>query len=187
MLSSLINRIRGGPPASERAARQLYDAAVGQARELEPYLQGGVPDSVDGRFEMVVLHVYFILRRLKPTDGESGELGGEVGQALFDLMFIDMDQSLREMGVSDLSVGKRVKFMAKAFFGRVTAYDNGIAGDDALLASAIVRNVYGTVEGMEDKAPALAAYMRRQVDSIEAQELAAIRSGTVSFLAWADV
>lgn len=187
MLSSLIKRVRGGPRASEPAAQKLYDAAVDQARRPELYLEGGVPDSVDGRFEMVVLHVYFILRRLKVVDAASRESGEDVSQKLFDQMFVDMDQSLREMGVSDLSVGKRVKFMAKAFFGRVTAYDNGLASDEEEgLASAIVRNVFGTVDGMEERVPAIARYMRCQAAHVDAQDVPAIQSGTLSFLTWAD-
>lgn len=163
----------------EAAARSLYESIVAQARRAEFFIAGGVPDTLDGRFEMIVLHAHLVFRRLarEAADEEAAKLS----QELFDLMFADMDQSLREMGVGDLSVGRRVRAMAEALYGRAAAYDAGLAGDDATLAAALRRNVYGTVEPDETALKAMAAYVRRQDKSLADQPVEALRHGDVTF------
>ena len=99
------------------AAQALYAAAVTQAREAPLYEEFGTPDTVEGRFEQVALHVYLVLRRLKGD--ESG--ARKVSQKLFDVMFQNMDDSLRELGVGDLSIGKKIRKLAENFYGRVGA------------------------------------------------------------------
>ncbi|MGB1548449.1 MAG: ubiquinol-cytochrome C chaperone family protein, partial [Alphaproteobacteria bacterium] len=99
----------------KQSARTLYTQIVAQARRKEFYTAGGVPDTLDGRFEMLALHAFLVLYRLKRLDAD------ELAQALFDMMFADMDENLREIGVGDLSVDKRVKRMVSAFYGRVVA------------------------------------------------------------------
>ena len=96
------------------AADKLYRSVVSQARRPEFYLLVGVPDSLDGRFELNALHVFLVLDRLK----QDYPRGAGLGQALHDVFFADMDHSLREMGAGDLGVGKRVKKMAQGFYGR---------------------------------------------------------------------
>ena len=93
------------------SVENVYRKIVERARDPQFYKELGVPDTVDGRFEMVALHTFLVLRRLKP------EAGGEsdISQALFDVMFEDMDSSLREMGAGDMGIGKRVKAMVQAF------------------------------------------------------------------------
>src|SRR5262245_5163238 len=105
----------------EDAARRLYARIVEQARCATFYAEGGVPDTLDGRFEMVALHCFLLLRRLK--DGGQAQ---RLGQAIVDLMFDDMDAALREMGAGDLGVGRRVRRMAEGFRGRTAAYDHGL-------------------------------------------------------------
>src|SRR5258705_2814100 len=100
------------------AADRLYVALVAQAREPAFYREGQVPDSLDGRFELVTLHAFLVLRRLRAE----GSAGTRLAQLLFDRMFVDMDESLREICVGGLNVGKRAKAMAKAFSGRGPAY-----------------------------------------------------------------
>ena len=102
-----------GRKRRREAARRLYMVAVRQARDPILYTACGVADTLDGRFDLIVLHVVPLMRRLRQCD----EGGRQLSQALFDVMFDDMDQSLREMGVGDLRVGKRVKQMARAFYG----------------------------------------------------------------------
>jgi cytochrome b pre-mRNA-processing protein 3 len=145
-------------------AQQLYALLVQQARAPAFYAALGVPDSLDGRFEMVALHVFVALRRLKQAGRDA------LAQALFDAMFADMDRSLREIGVGDLSVGKRVKEMARALYGRIAAYEAGLAAsDDALLIEALVRNLYGTVAPPPaDAAAALARYLRQAAARLDA-------------------
>jgi cytochrome b pre-mRNA-processing protein 3 len=117
-------------------AASLYHAAVTRARDPWFYLVAGVPDTVEGRYELVAIHVHLLLRRLR------GDGGAALGQALFDLMFADLDQSLRELGVSDVVIGKRVKAVARGFYGRVVAYDEGFDGADTVLEAALTRNLY---------------------------------------------
>lgn len=158
------------------AADQLYAALVEQARQPVFYAKLGVPDTVDGRFEMIVLHMFVVLHRLK-SEGAVDALG----QALFDTMFADMDRSLREMGVSDLSVGRHIKTMAKALYGRVAAYESGLADPtDAALGEAIRRNVYGTVDTPPDPKP-LATYLRASVAALAAQKAGDLTAGAPRF------
>lgn len=144
-------------PARE-AARRLYGAAVAQARRPEFYAGLGVPDSLDGRFELVALHLFLVLRRLK-----SHPDAGAVGQELVDLFVADMDASLREMGAGDLGVGRRVKAMVQALYGRIAAYEAGLAGPREGLEAALRRNLFGTASEPDGAILAvLAAYVRRE-------------------------
>ncbi len=119
-------------------ASALYGAIVAQARNPVLYAELGVPDTVDGRFEMVVLHTIVFLDRLQ----REGEAGKAIGQRIFDLHCTDMDQSLRELGIGDLGVPKRMK----------------AANDEAGLAAAIARNVFRGAEATT-ATTALAAYV----------------------------
>src|ERR1041385_4793859 len=127
--------------AAPSPAEALYLGLVRQARQPAFYARCGVPDSVDGRFDMITLHMALLLLRLKAE----GPAAADLGQALFDTLFADMDRSLREMGVGDLGVGKRVKEMGKAVYGRLAAYEAGLAGAPGELEAALTRNLYGTV------------------------------------------
>jgi len=133
MLSRLFRRDRRG----EAIASSLYGAIVAQARRPALYAGLGVPDSVAGRFEMVLLHTILVTRRL----ALAGEAGRAAGQGVFDLFCRDMDHSLREMGVGDLSVPKKMRKVGEAYFGRAAAYEPGLAAGDVsrndLSASAV--------------------------------------------------
>ncbi len=160
----------------ERLGYELYGAAVAAARQPVFYRDLGVPDTLDGRFDLVGLHVFLVIRRLTALPAP----GPDVAQAVFDAMFSDMDFNLREMGVSDLVVGRRVKAMWEALHGRSTAYESAIAqGDAAALAEALLRNVWRGAEGIDPAAPArLAQLVLRQaaaLDAVPAEELMAGR------------
>ena len=103
-------------------AESLYRSAVDQARQPKFYRDLGILDTPEGRFEMVALHVWLLLHRLKTVPEAAG-----LSQALHDVMMLDMDVSLRELGISDVVIGKRVKAVAKNFYGRLQAYDAGLA------------------------------------------------------------
>ncbi len=162
-------------PALE-AGRALYGAAVDQARTPALYRDFGAPDTVEGRFEQVALHVYLIMRRLK-----GDEAAKKTSQSLLDAMFQNMDDSLRELGVGDLQVGKKVRALAENFYGRIGAYEAALkeGAADADLAEALARNIYG-VKASED-AEALAAYVREADRHLEAQPAARIANGIVMF------
>ena len=122
-------------------AKALYTAAEAQARLPIFYQEYGVPDTVDGRFELISLHAFILMRRLKAA-GEDKQ-----SQALFDAFFKHMDKSLREMGIGDLGVPKHMKRMMQGFNGRANHYEQALRSDsDTLMHEALIRNVYGTVE-----------------------------------------
>jgi cytochrome b pre-mRNA-processing protein 3 len=162
---------------NQASADALYVALVEQARAPVFYAVLGVPDTVDGRFDMIALHAFLLLHRLRgePT-------ATDLAQSVFDLMFDDMDRNLREMGVGDLSVGKRIKTMASAFYGRIAAYDAALAVDDPdVLEDALRRNLFrGSTPGGEQLA-AMATYMRDQAASLADQPLDRLLAGEVAF------
>ena len=177
---SIFKRLFGSTQANDPVAWGLYGAAVAQARAPAFYSELGVPDSLDGRFEMISLHVFLLLHRLKTEAGERTELG----QRVFDAMFSDMDRGLREMGSGDLGVAPRVKKMARGFYGRVAAYETGMAPDrePGTLRAAIRRNVYGTVQAPNTEHVAvLRDYMLRVADRLAAQPTDALAEGRVDF------
>ncbi len=170
-----LKRLFSGPPPPPDAARELYRAAVQAARRPAVMLALGVPDTLDGRFELVVLHVALLLRRVQRAPAP-----GALGQGLVDLFVADMDQSLREMGAGDLSVGKKVKRMASAFYGRLEAYSEGLdRGGD--LAAAARRNLYGTLEAAPGLPERAAAYIRAVEAALAAQEDARLAAGEAQF------
>jgi len=167
----MFSRLFKKNPRTSRA-RTLYDETVAAARR--PFLYGaeGAPDTVDGRFDMIVLHAVLVLRRLR----SEGETGRALAQDMFDVMFSDMDGALREMGTGDLSVGKKIKAMGEAFYGRAKAYDEALAADDdEALAEAIARNLSEDVTGDGASARSLsvgrrlAAYVRAADASLAEQ------------------
>ena len=162
---------------TQESASALYRAVVDKARSPRFYSDAGVPDTLDGRFELIALHAFIVLRRLQADPERTGVLA----QALFDAMFDDMDRSLREMGAGDLGVGRRVKFMASSFLGRVKAYEDGLAGGDEALRSALLRNLYGTATAPTDVAAAMARYTRGQLAALEGQSLDDLLGGRVRF------
>ncbi|ADZ70352.1 ubiquinol-cytochrome C chaperone family protein [Polymorphum gilvum] len=173
MVFSLFRRRR---PTSEYA---LYGAIVAQARQPGFYSPIGVPDTVDGRFDMIVLHAILVFRRLQ---GEGREVA-EFAQKVFDLFFRDMDGSLREMGVSDVGVPRKVKKMAEAFYGRAAAYGTALDdGELGALAAAIDRNVFPEASSPA-AARALAAYAMAVAQVLAQQPVEALRRGEV---AWPD-
>mgnify|MGYP000411422531 CR=1 FL=1 len=131
----ILKRLFNRPLAPER---RCYEAIVAAARHPAFYARWQVADTLDGRFDMVALHTYLILDRLKGVEPE-------FRQALVDEFFRDMDRSLRELGVGDVSVGKKVRKMAEVFYGRITAYDAALAGPETQLVDAVARKAPGLV------------------------------------------
>jgi cytochrome b pre-mRNA-processing protein 3 len=177
---NLLNLFRRKP--HERPGFMLYGAAVGAARDDWFYATLGVPDTLDGRFDTVGLHVSLLIRRLR-TDPDPK--GAAMAQAVFDAMFADMDVNLREMGVGDLSVGKKVKAMWEAFHGRAKAYEAAVeAGDAATLAQALQRNLWHAEAGDSGTTPAATALAAHALDlarHLAAQPMAALLRGSVTF------
>ena len=160
-----------------RRAHRLYVELVGQARHPLFYGWLGVPDTPEGRFEMVALHVALLLRRL----GAEGPSGRGLGQEVFDLMFADMDVNLREIGVGDLSVGRYVKRLARNFFARMAALDAGLADPDLGAIAAMLRsNVYhGAAPPDPSQVEGLAGYLIGLDRMLASQSAEALLSGQV--------
>jgi cytochrome b pre-mRNA-processing protein 3 len=162
------------PPVRE-AAELAYGHIVEHARQPGFFIDGGVPDTVDGRFELICLHAFLYLHRLKQ------EQAAPLGQRFFDTMFADFDRSLREMGTGDLSVGREIKRMAEAFYGRVAAYEEGLAGDDSVLLAALARNLFGTAPPNPARLEAMAGYMRREAARLNEAGAEELLAGRLSF------
>ena len=162
----------------KEAAARLYDGTVAQARKPAFYDWAGIPDTLDGRFEMLVLHVYLLLRRLQADGRDAAGLR----QAIVNRMADDLDANLRELGAGDLGVGRRVEGMVGAFLGRVAAYDSGLGGSNDALEEALERNAFGTVRPPPQGARRLADYMRQAAAGLAAQPSAAIMAGQVEWM-----
>lgn len=162
-------------------ARELYRDIIVQSRKPVFYEAMAVPDTVEGRFDMITLNMFLILRRLKAEEGRTAAFS----QTLFDVMFKNMDDSLREMGVGDLVVGKRVRKLAEDFYGRINAYETAMNADDTTaLPDALRRNVLGVPDDDEDilpQADALAAYVRAADEALKEQKIDRLMLGFVSF------
>lgn len=161
------------------AARKIYQQIVEAARQPEFYLEVAVPDTLDGRYEMISLHSFLVMRRLK----KSGKTFQGLSQTVFDLMFEDMDQSLREIGVGDLAVGKRIKAMAQAFYGRIVAYETALDGGEESLEEALGRNHYGTLDVAPDAdiLARMADYVRLNDSDLEKISDATVAKGEITF------
>jgi cytochrome b pre-mRNA-processing protein 3 len=147
-----------------RAPRQgtieaIYGMIVTQAREPLFYRNLGVPDTVNGRFDLLVLHLWMVLRRLKLAKGGKG-----LSQALFDHFCDDMDANLREMGVGDLTVPKRMQAFGEAFYGRSVAYDLALTAGVESLAQALSKNILDG--GGIDNARRLACYTETAISAL---------------------
>lgn len=156
--------------AQKKTAEALLRVLVAQAREPYFYEQLGVPDTLDGRFDMVVLHAWLVLASLR-AKGE-----GDLAQRLIDQLFGTFDEGLRELGAGDIGMGRRIKKMASAFYGRLAAYD--AAHDEGAMADALLRNVYRGAAEHSDDARGLAMYVRSQRSGLAVSELSA---GKIAF------
>ena len=168
-----------GSKRHERAGYALYTAAVQAARDPVFYQRLEVPDTMDGRFDMVGLYVFLVIHRLR----DAGSDGKALGQAVFDAMFNDMDFSLREIGVGDMTVGKKVKAMWEAFHGRSANYAAPLlAHDEPAMAAAIARNVWRGDTQQERPAHTLAALVLAQDRHLATQTLKELVAGRIDFL-----
>jgi cytochrome b pre-mRNA-processing protein 3 len=171
MILSLLKARRSG-----KACRAVYEAIVAAARHPKPYAEWGVPDTLDGRFDMITLHAVLVMERLQGAGDEARQLA----QALADEVFADMDRSLREMGVGDMSVGKKVHIMAEVFYGRAFAYRAALEAEDAKsLAEVIARNVFAGDDSRGACPLAIHALSVRR--HLQAGEVAGILAGKLDF------
>ena len=161
--------------AEQLAGRVLYAAAAEQARQPAFYAELGAPDTANGRFELYSLHVILLLRRLKG----GGEQAAATSQALFDAYIGSLDEALRESGVGDLSMAKKMRKLGEAFYGRVRSYDEALdqLPDLTPLNSLIARTVYE--DGEARRAEPLTGYAARALESLEGQAEGDLLKGRV--------
>ena len=153
----------------------LYGMIVAQARLPSFYRDYAVADTVNGRFDMIVLHLALVLDRLAQDAALQG-----LGQGIFDRFCRDMDHNLREMGVGDLKVPREMRAMGEAYYGRSQAYRAAWAAkDDRLLVATLERNIYGGSPAAA--APRLAAYMREALRDLAAQPSATLAGAELRF------
>jgi len=161
--------------ADSASVYAVYNAIVAQSRQPVFYAEWGVPDTVTGRFDMISLHMALLFRRLRSDDQQVKDFS----QAVFDLFFKDMDRSLREMGVGDLSISKRIQKMGNLFFGLLAAVNEAMdAGNMQGLDDVLARNIYAEIEN----APArrLSEYLVAQSEYLDTQPIPAIMAGTLT-------
>ncbi|BCG95065.1 ubiquinol-cytochrome C chaperone family protein [Mesorhizobium sp. 131-2-1] len=174
----MFQRLFGRERQANRAITEaLYAQIVAAARQTVIYSDWNVPDTPLGRFEMLSLHMFLFQHRLR---GENGA-ATEVAQVLIDEFFLDVEHSLRELGISDVGVPKRMKKLAKMFYGRMAAYDDAVERDDRdALAAALARNILPEA-AVWPQALLLAAYVADAARHLAAQPAESIASGTVTF------
>jgi cytochrome b pre-mRNA-processing protein 3 len=154
----LFRRKRPG----EDFAAALYTRTAENARAPDLFERCGIPDTLDGRFDVLALHAALMIDRLRrEPDGEP------LAQAFFDAMFRHLDLTLREIGVQDLGVGRRIKIMAEGLHGRALAYRAALAGGPVSLAETLRRNAYGGTAPTDEQVKWLEAHVRQYVERLE--------------------
>lgn len=160
-------------PIASPAVAALYSACVAQARQPIFYADLHAPDTVYGRFDLLILHVLLVIQRLQDHPQQT--------QQLFDILFADMDKNLRELGVSDISIARKMKPLLSAFYGRAKVYEEALATEDDRLAEALRRNIYGDTPATQDDVRRLTTYIRHAYTTLAAQNTNDILNGKLSF------
>jgi cytochrome b pre-mRNA-processing protein 3 len=170
----LFNLFRRDPHRAE--AERLYAVLAQQARQPAFFTELGVPDTVDGRFDLLSLHAGLAIDRLaREADGVA------LSQSLFDAMFRHLDLALREMGVQDLGVGRRIKIMAEGFHGRGLALRQALQGEPALLADVLRRNVFGAATPEPGSLDRLVRFVRAVAAGLAGTDRQVLLAGGISF------
>ncbi len=173
MIFPLFRRKSRGPDTIST----LYGMIVAQARLPCFYREYAVADTVNGRFDLIVLHLAMVLDRLMQDAALQS-----LGQGIFDRFCRDMDHNLREMGVGDLKVPKEMRRMGEAFYGRAQAYRAAWAAmDNGALVEALERNIYGGAPAAAAAAQRLAGYTREALRDLTAQPSASLAGGELRF------
>lgn len=178
----MIGRLFRRGPNHPDISSLLYGAIVAQARQPALYRDYAIADTVDGRFETIVLHTVVVLRRL----GAGDEGLRAVGQGVFDQLWQEMDQSMRELGVSDLAVPKRIRKLGEVYYGRAAAYGAALSGGDKNELSDVLRAAIPAAEGRQVEADALATYIEATDAALAAAQDAALMKGDLPFVDPAD-
>ncbi len=168
----------------EQASGQVYAAVFYHARSPVFYTGYGVEDTIDGRFELLVLHMFLVISRLRVLEGD----GGDFAQSLFDVTFANLDQSLRQVGIGDMGVPKRMRRMMKAFNGRMHAYEAALksakegAAWERAWSAPLKRNLYGTCEAVCDEdLNRMLAYIKESTLALSVIDMDGFLEGALCF------
>ena len=166
-------------PFDNKIAYKLYLSIVKQARLAIFYNHFDVCDTIRGRFDMLAMHAYLVINRLRHEEDAATNLS----QSLFDLMFADIDQNLREMSYGEAGVAKRIKDMAESFYGRMKAYDEALKPKPSMmiLKQALNRNLYRDTIPSEANVEAMATYFLMQYENLQSQSIKTLMKGNVIF------
>lgn len=170
----ILKFLRKSPHAA--AVERLHGEIVAAARQPALFQEGyGVADTLDGRFDLLVLHAFLALSALAARPAP----GPRIAQETADRLFAGLDAALREMGVGDLAVPKRMKKLGDDYNGRSAAYAAALAGQGGALEAALARNIHGTADA--SVAARLARYVRATAAAMAAADLAAFTQGPAPF------
>lgn len=159
--------------SEKRIAQSLYDSCVRAARQPALYLDDGVPDTLEGRLELIMLHTALLITELKASGGEAGS---DLSQEVFDVMFDDFDAAMREMGVGDSGIGKKIRFMAEGFYGRARVYSAALKGEgEESLEALLRRNVFAS-EAPVAAENRLSLYVKKSAEILAQQGFGGLRS-----------
>ena len=164
--------------AQDALTARLFAGLSAAARHPALFLDHAVPDTVEGRYDMMVLHLFLLVQRLQGGSPKARQ----VGQAVCDRFFTEMDRAMREMGVGDLTVPKKMTKIAELYAGCAKVYAEALAaGDRAALAAALQRNVYEGNTAMAAQADALAGYAQAAAAALAAAPEAALIEGRLPY------
>jgi len=176
----MLGLINSRKRTATKAAHRIYDAIMDVSRQPVFFGECRIPDTLEGRFEVLTLHAGLVVNRLSKAD--MGREGTLLAQCLFDVMFKNLDWSLREMGVGDLAVPRRIKALMSAFKGRSFAYDEAVRSGRGEIKHALIRNLYGTVkDSHNDELEQMTTYLQHCVDTLNRQGLSDFYLGKLSF------
>ncbi len=154
---NLLKKLKNKKIESE--LEYYYNNIVLLARDKRLYIQGGVPDTIDGRYELIILHCHLFVNRLIISGSEEKAFA----QKLINYMFRDFDRSLREIGVGDLSVGKKIKFMVSSYYGRANTYQKALNKNSQITDKALKNNLYGTINPNQNEVEYMKIYIKNLI------------------------
>ena len=172
-MASLLKKLFSG---TSSPARELYRSIVEQSRRLEFFVEFGVPDTPTGRFEVLVLHLFLVMHRMREEEEHA-----ELARSLSEEAVLDLDRNMREMGIGDLSVGRKVKSLAEGMYGRFGAYTDGLEGGDAKLSEALRRNLFSETTPSDEVVAAIVIYVNQETLSLSIQSSSIWQDGLVKF------
>jgi len=172
----MISLFRRNSTETTTAARTLYATIVEQSRQPGFFTAWGIPDTPNGRFEVLALHVFLVMHRMR-DDTDCAKLA----RSLSEQAVLDIDRNLREMGVGDLSVGRKVKSLTEGLYGRLGVYADGMARESGGLETELRRNLFSQGEASDSAVSAAESYMRRETETLMACNTADLLAGRVQF------